>query len=203
MRSCSHGCAHNSGSLPDRSSGHPCLQAGSPCDSSGKMPELLRRRRRCVVVNDAPSFRQALENEREAAMRLVGFSLQRPTTKHNCCVRREYCDFKIGEGERPHLCPVRIFFAVPLTDCVPTVPDLVPRNKNSRCRSRVAVHKFVDVAAVPRVLLCAKHRLNFRGCVRRVLRGCANNGRSQNTTINGHRVGESFVSGKREYRLQR
>jgi hypothetical protein len=35
------------------------------------------------------------------------------------------------------------------------------------------------------------------------LRGCANNGRCQNAATNGHRVGESFVSGKREYRLQR
>ena len=156
-----------------------------------------------MIVNDAPAFRQALQNKREATMWRVGCSLQGPTTEHNCRVRREHRDFKIRKGECPHLCPVGIFLVVPLADGVPAAPDLVIRNKNSRRRSCVAVHEFVDVAASPCGLLCTKHGLNLRGWIRRILCRSANKGRSPNTRSKSDRVEESFVSSKREYHLQR
>ena len=113
-------------------------------------------------MNDAPAFRQVFENQCKAAMWLVLPALQVPSAKHNCRVRREHSDFNIGEAEGAHFCAVRIFLAVSIADCLPTAPDFVTGNKNGRRRFCIAVHKFVDVAAVPRVLLCVEYGLNFR-----------------------------------------
>ena len=104
--------------------------------------------------------------------------------------------------EGAHFCAVGIFLAVSIADCLPTAPDFVIGNKNGRWRFCVAVHKFVDVAAVPRVLLCVEYGLNLRDCICRVLGRGASGGRHQNTSTNGNRAGESCVCGKREYRLQ-
>jgi len=161
-----------------------------------------RRSRACVIVDDTPAFGQALEDECEAAMRLVACTLQCPSAKYNRRIRRKHRDFNIGEAECAHLCSVRIFLAIPIADGFPTSPDFVIGNKNGRCRFCVAVHKFVDVAPVPGILLCAEYRLNLRDCVCRALRYSADEGRHQNTSTDGNCPGGSCISGKREYRLQ-
>src|SRR6476659_6698734 len=71
MRSFSPDCECNSGFLRDQSRGRPACGQGCPLDQSGWMPELLRRSSGRMIVNNAPAFRQAFEDEWEPYLRLV------------------------------------------------------------------------------------------------------------------------------------
>jgi hypothetical protein len=60
------------------------------------------------------------------------------------------------------------FFPVTLAHRFPAACDGIFRNEDRRCRACISVHKSIDIAPVPRVLLRAKNGVNLSDCTQRL-----------------------------------
>jgi hypothetical protein len=90
-----------------------------------------------------------------------------------------------------------IFFPVTIAHGLPAASERVFRNKDSRCRAVVPVHKSINIAPVPSNLLCLKNRSNLRKCICGFF-GRGGDGRcDHDATDDRDRVRETRDSGER------
>lgn len=112
-------------------------------------PILILFRRRGVVVDNAPAFRQAAKNQSEAPVRIIVSPLEPPLAGGDGCIRRQNLNFQTPEGELSHAGFARISGLVSLQNHVPTTVNFVARDEARFLRTGIAVHEGIDVPAVP------------------------------------------------------
>ena len=104
---------------------------------------------RRVIEHDSPALRTLSQKERELPVRLVAGPLQTPAPEHDRSIVTEWRDRQTRKSQHPHLLPFVVFLRVTITHRLPSMGDLVTRDKGRLRRASVPLHEAVNVTAVP------------------------------------------------------
>src|SRR4051812_47650782 len=119
-------------------------------------------------MDNAPAFGLATKDQLERAVRIIVFAPQTPAAEHHDMPGVQEIIFDVRESEPPHFLPTCVFAMVSITHRLPAASDLSAGDELEFVRADVAVHKSVDIPAVPRCDLRIHDGANFRLRVRRL-----------------------------------
>ena len=108
-------------------------------------------------MNNFPSFRKSLPNQRKHATRLIFFALQMISPKNQRGIRPQKPKLEFRKIQLPHRGLIGIAFLVARQHAIPTACHAAAPGKRQFRRSPISLKKCIHIASIPSGLLLAKN----------------------------------------------